>query len=76
MYTSCDFCLAISNVLLLLVTCMDARIDPTAAFGIPLGAAHVIRNAGASACDAFRSIVISLYVASSEVRRSPRARAR
>jgi len=38
---------------------MDARIDPTAAFGIPLGAAHVIRNAGASARDAFRSIVIS-----------------
>ena len=42
-----------------LVTCMDARIDPTAAFGIPLGAAHVIRNAGASVKDAFRSIVIS-----------------
>jgi carbonic anhydrase len=41
------------------VTCMDARIDPTSAFGIPLGAAHVIRNAGASARDAFRSIVIS-----------------
>lgn len=38
---------------------MDARIDPSAAFGIPLGAAHVIRNAGASARDAFRSIVIS-----------------
>ncbi|CAO2649233.1 Nn.00g066180.m01.CDS01 [Neocucurbitaria sp. VM-36] len=41
------------------LTCMDARIDPAAAFGIPLGAAHVIRNAGASAQDAFRSIVIS-----------------
>lgn len=27
--------------------------------GIPLGAAHVIRNAGASARDAFRSLVIS-----------------
>jgi carbonic anhydrase len=38
---------------------MDARIDPAAAFGIPLGAAHVIRNAGASTRDAFRSIVIS-----------------
>jgi carbonic anhydrase len=38
---------------------MDARIDPAAAFGISLGAAHVIRNAGASARDAFRSIVIS-----------------
>ncbi|KAI8940660.1 hypothetical protein NX059_001930 [Plenodomus lindquistii] len=42
-----------------ILTCMDARIDPAAAFGIPLGAAHVIRNAGASARDAFRSIVIS-----------------
>ncbi|KAF1957668.1 carbonic anhydrase [Byssothecium circinans] len=41
------------------LTCMDARIDPSAAFNIPLGAAHVIRNAGASARDAFRSIVIS-----------------
>lgn len=28
------------------VTCMDARIDPAAAFGIDLGDAHVIRNAG------------------------------
>jgi carbonic anhydrase len=43
----------------LTVTCMDARIDPAAAFGIPLGAAHVIRNAGGSARDAFRSLVIS-----------------
>jgi carbonic anhydrase len=41
------------------VTCMDARLDPSAAFGIPLGAAHVIRNAGGSVRDAFRSIVIS-----------------
>ncbi|KAI1203939.1 beta carbonic anhydrase clade D [Nemania serpens] len=43
----------------LVVTCMDARIDPAAAFGISLGDAHVIRNAGASARDAQRSIVIS-----------------
>lgn len=28
----------------LVVTCMDARIDPAAAFGIDLGDAHVIRN--------------------------------
>lgn len=41
------------------VTCMDARIDPAAAFGIPLGAAHVIRNAGASTEDALRSLIIS-----------------
>jgi carbonic anhydrase len=38
---------------------MDARIDPKAAFGIPLGAAHVIRNAGGSVREAFRSLVIS-----------------
>ena len=38
---------------------MDARIDPFAAYGIGLGDAHVIRNAGGSARDALRSIVIS-----------------
>ena len=38
---------------------MDARIDPAAAFGIDLGDAHVVRNAGAHARDAFRSIIIS-----------------
>ncbi|KAB5575370.1 carbonic anhydrase [Coniochaeta sp. 2T2.1] len=43
----------------LVLTCTDARIDPAAAFGIELGDAHVIRNAGASAVDALRSIVIS-----------------
>ncbi|KAK4138398.1 carbonic anhydrase [Trichocladium antarcticum] len=43
----------------LVLTCMDARIDPASAFGIELGDAHVIRNAGASAVDALRSIVIS-----------------
>lgn len=42
-----------------IVTCMDARIDPAAAYGISLGDAHVIRNAGGSARDAIRSIVIS-----------------
>ncbi|EXJ92899.1 carbonate dehydratase [Capronia epimyces CBS 606.96] len=43
----------------LVLTCMDARIDPAKAFGIELGDAHVIRNAGASTRDALRSIVIS-----------------
>jgi carbonic anhydrase len=38
---------------------MDARIDPASAYGITLGDAHVIRNAGASARDALRSLVIS-----------------
>jgi carbonic anhydrase len=41
------------------VTCMDARIDPAAAYGINLGDAHVVRNAGGNAKDALRSIVIS-----------------
>ncbi|KAF8975805.1 carbonic anhydrase, partial [Cyathus striatus] len=44
---------------LTVVTCMDARIDPAASLGIELGEAHVIRNAGGSARDALRSIVIS-----------------
>ncbi|PKS12966.1 hypothetical protein jhhlp_000307 [Lomentospora prolificans] len=43
----------------LVLTCMDARIDPAAALGISPGDAHVIRNAGASAHEALRSIVIS-----------------
>ena len=30
---------------------MDARIDPAAAYGISLGDAHVIRNAGGNAVD-------------------------
>jgi carbonic anhydrase len=38
---------------------MDARIDPAAAYGIDLGDAHIIRNAGGSAQDALRSLVIS-----------------
>jgi len=38
---------------------MDARIDPADAYGIDLGNAHVIRNAGGNVQDALRSIVIS-----------------
>ncbi|KAG2023113.1 carbonic anhydrase [Coprinopsis cinerea AmutBmut pab1-1] len=41
------------------VTCMDARIEPASQLGIDLGDAHVIRNAGGSAKEALRSIVIS-----------------
>jgi len=44
---------------LIIVTCMDARIDPAAHLQISLGEAHVIRNAGGSAKEALRSIVIS-----------------
>jgi len=46
----------------LVVTCMDARIDPVAAFGINLGDAHVIRNAGGNAKDSLRSILISQHL--------------
>lgn len=38
---------------------MDARIDPAAAFGISLGDAHVIRNAGGSCRAALRDLVLS-----------------
>jgi carbonic anhydrase len=38
---------------------MDARIDPAAAFGIDLGDAHVVRNAGATVRVALRDILIS-----------------
>ncbi|KAF7978895.1 hypothetical protein HWV62_44403 [Athelia sp. TMB] len=44
---------------LTIVTCMDARIDPAASLGIHEGDAHVIRNAGGSAKEALRSIIIS-----------------
>jgi len=44
---------------LAIVTCMDARIVPSRAFGIEEGDAHVIRNAGGRARDALRSLVIS-----------------
>jgi len=43
----------------IVVTCMDARIEPASQLGIQLGEAHVIRNAGGSARDALRSIIIS-----------------
>lgn len=41
------------------MTCQDARLDPAKAFGIALGEAHVIRNAGGDAADSIRSLVIS-----------------
>ncbi|PBK74080.1 carbonic anhydrase [Armillaria solidipes] len=44
---------------LIVVTCMDARLDPAASLGIDLGEAHIIRNAGGRTKDAIRSIVIS-----------------
>jgi carbonic anhydrase len=43
-----------------ILTCMDARLDPTKYAGLSEGDAHVIRNAGGRASDdAIRSLVIS-----------------
>jgi len=44
---------------LAVVSCMDARIDVNAQLGLKEGDAHVIRNAGGSAKDSVRSLVIS-----------------
>jgi carbonic anhydrase len=44
---------------LAIVTCMDARILRSRAFGLQEGDAHVIRNAGGRARDALRSLIIS-----------------
>ncbi|EIW86469.1 carbonic anhydrase [Coniophora puteana RWD-64-598 SS2] len=44
---------------LIVVTCMDARINPAEALGIKDGEAHVIRNAGGLTKEAVRSVVIS-----------------
>jgi carbonic anhydrase len=42
-----------------IVTCMDARLVPARFMGLEEGQAHVIRNAGGSAREALRSLVIS-----------------
>ncbi|KAH7927394.1 carbonic anhydrase [Leucogyrophana mollusca] len=44
---------------LIVVTCMDARLNPSEFLGLKDGEAHVIRNAGGLAKDALRSIIIS-----------------
>lgn len=45
---------------LVVLTCMDVRIDPLQIFGLRLGQAHVLRNAGARVTeDVIRSVAIS-----------------
>ena len=45
---------------LLVLTCMDARINPLSILGLNEGDAHIVRNAGGRASDdAIRSMVIS-----------------
>ena len=48
---------------LAIVTCMDARIVPLQAFGLDVGDAHVIRNAGGRVTDdVLRSLIVSTHV--------------
>jgi carbonic anhydrase len=43
-----------------IVTCMDARVDPVALFGLAPGDAHVLRNAGGVVTDdVVRSLAVS-----------------
>ena len=45
-----------------IVTCMDVRIPPLDSFGLKLGDAHVLRNAGAAVTDdVIRSVAISQH---------------
>ena len=47
----------------LVLTCIDARIDPAKALGLEIGDAHVLRNAGGRASDdAIRSATISSWL--------------
>jgi carbonic anhydrase len=49
---------------LAVVTCMDARLDPLSQFGLELGDAHVLRNAGAEVTDDVeRSLRLSIAAA-------------
>ncbi len=48
---------------LVVLTCMDARVDPSALLGLRPGDAHVIRNAGGRAsADALHALAISQAV--------------
>jgi carbonic anhydrase len=43
-----------------ILTCMDARIDPARLFGLELGDAHILRNAGGVVTeDVIRSVMLS-----------------
>jgi carbonic anhydrase len=48
---------------LMILTCMDARIEPLAALGLRQGDAHILRNAGGRVTeDMLRSVVLSQQV--------------
>ena len=47
----------------MVLTCIDARVDPAAFLGLQIGDAHVIRNAGGRATeDAIQSLLISSWL--------------
>jgi carbonic anhydrase len=48
---------------LVILTCMDARLDLFRALGLEAGHAHILRNAGGRAsADAIRSLVVSAHL--------------
>jgi carbonic anhydrase len=48
---------------LAIVTCMDARIMPLSVFGLDLGDAHILRNAGGRVTDdVLRSLLVSSHL--------------
>ena len=48
---------------LAVLTCMDARILPLSVFGLGIGDAHILRNAGGRVTDdALRSLLVSTHV--------------
>ena len=48
---------------LVVLTCMDARLDLFRALGLEVGDAHILRNAGGRAStDAIRSLVVSTHL--------------
>lgn len=48
---------------LVILTCMDARLDLFRALGLEVGHAHILRNAGGRASvDAIRSLVVSTHL--------------
>lgn len=52
---------------LLVLTCMDARVDPARILGLELGDAHVLRNAGGVVTDdMIRSLAISQHLIGTE----------
>ena len=48
---------------LVVIACMDARLDLLAALGLQVGDAHILRNAGGRVTeDVFRSLVVSTHL--------------